>query len=117
MRLRFPKTARLSESSEFARLKRDGTSQAGRYLVLSFLRHGEGSPRLGLITTRRVGGAVIRNRIRRRLREAYRATLPQLQEGVWVVLIARHRAAEATFAQLQEEWLRLARRAGILQTP
>ena len=70
--------------------------------------------RIGLITSRRVGGAVERNRVRRRLREIVRASRGQLKDGVWLALIARQQAASASFEALREEWLTLARRSAIL---
>jgi ribonuclease P protein component len=118
-RLRFPRAARLSNAGEFRRVKDRGRSFGGRFLVLGVLR--EASPeqmtRIGLITSRRVGGAVERNRVRRRLREAIRASRPRLRSGAWLVVIARHLAARATAAELQAEWLRLAERASMLLEP
>ena len=75
---------------------------------------GRGATRVGFITSKRVGGAVVRNTVRRRLREAVRGTRPQLCTGCWLVLVARHTAAKASAAELAQEWLRLARRASIL---
>ena len=115
MRQRFSKAARLTRGSEFARLKKDGTTTAGKFMVFSVLFGSEGGARIGIITSRRVGGAVVRNRIRRRLREIFRAS--KLRAGVWLVVIARRRAATATFAALQAEWALLASRAGILEVP
>ena len=74
----------------------------------------EGPTRTGLITSRRVGGAVVRNRVRRRLREIVRLNRPALINNAWMVVIARHTAAGASFADLQSEWTRLARKAGLL---
>lgn len=75
---------------------------------------GVGSARIGFVTSKRVGGAVVRNTVRRRLREAVRGVRPQLRAGCWLVLVARHTAARASAAELAQEWLRLARRASIL---
>ena len=69
--------------------------------------------RAGFITSRRVGSAVQRNRVRRRLRELVRAARPSLREGMWFVLIARAAAAAAEWSALREEWLALAERAGM----
>lgn len=114
-RLRFPRTARLARSSEFAHVKDKGRSEHGRYMVCSVVQVEAGElTRIGLITSRRVGGAVVRNGVRRRLREVVRADRPQLAPGRWIVLIARARAAEATLAQLRDEWRRLAKRVGLL---
>lgn len=69
------------------------------------------TPRIGIVTSRRVGGAVVRNRVRRRLREIVRAHFPAA--GVWLVLVAKRATADATFEDLRGEWLRLGRRASI----
>ncbi len=114
-RLRFPKSAHLCRAGEFAKLKHDGQSFHGKLMVLSVLASGEEmESRIGLITSRRVGGAVVRNRVRRRLREIVRAARPQLKAGVWLALIARQAAARATFQALHDEWTQLAQRSSIL---
>ena len=114
-RLRFPKAARLATAGEFRRVKEKGRSWPGKFIVLGVLTDAAESPaRIGLITSRRMGGAVVRNRVRRLLRECVRPTRMLLAANCWVVLIARHTAARATLAELSTEWLRLARRASIL---
>jgi len=114
-RLRFPKAARLCRAGDFARLKREGQSFHGKLMVLSVLKSdSETAAQIGLITSRRVGGAVVRVRVRRRLRELVRAVRPQIQAGVWLALIARQAAARASFETLRAEWLLLARRSSIL---
>ena len=115
MSLCFPKAARLTRSSEFARLKRDGVAFHGKYLILSILKDlPEKGVRAGFVTSRRVGGAVTRNATRRRLREIVRHARPQIRSGTWLVCIARPHAARASFQQLQTEWWQLARKSGIL---
>ena len=86
-------------------------------LLSSLPAAAPGSARIGIITSRRVGGAVERNRVRRRLREIVRAEYAHLLPGAWLVIVARHRAVKADFAELREEWRRLARRADILSSP
>ncbi len=114
-RLRFPKSARLCRAGEFTKLKREGHSFHGKLMVLSVLDlRGETEPRIGLITSRRVGGAVVRNRVRRRLREIIRAARPQLPAGVWLALIARQAAAQASFQALRDEWTQLAQRSSLI---
>ena len=122
-RRRFPKAARLTRATEFRRVKDRGRSWGGRFLVLGVLP--DAAPpdaadrwaRVGFITSKRVGGAVTRNRVRRRLREIVRRHRPALRAGVWLVVIARHTAAKAASAELEADWLRLARRASILTAP
>ena len=118
-RLRFPKAARLQYASEFRRVKDRGRAFPGRLLVLGVLNNADfvaadAGSRVGLVTSRRVGGAVTRNTVRRHLREAVRHSRPLLRPGYWIVVVARHSAGRASSVDLAAEWLKLARRAGIL---
>jgi ribonuclease P protein component len=87
-----PKRRRLSRSGEFDRVYRDGTSHATRHLVLySFPRGAEaqGEARLGVSVSRKVGGAVERNRVKRVLREAFWSIGDRLPKQHDFVLVAR----------------------------
>ena len=111
----FPKSRRLTRASEYERVKRDGSARGGKLLTLSVVpAENSGRCRVGFVTSRRLGGAVVRNRVRRRLREIVRQHQHHLREGVWIVLVARKDAATAGYRALEHEWLRLARRASIL---
>lgn len=70
--------------------------------------------RAGFITSRKIGGAVARNRVRRRLRDIVRRHQHEIANGTWLVVIASPNAARSTSAELEAEWLRLAKRASIL---
>lgn len=70
--------------------------------------------RIGLVTSRKVGGAVGRNRVRRRLREIFREVRGEVVGGWRIVVSAKPGAAEASYHELREEWLLLARRLSIL---
>jgi ribonuclease P protein component len=87
-----PKRRRLSRSGEFDRVYRDGSSHATRYLVLySFPRKGEEAQdvRLGVSVSRKVGGAVDRNKVKRTLREAFWALSESLPTEHDFVIVAR----------------------------
>jgi ribonuclease P protein component len=85
-------------------------------LVLGVLKGcGDADGRVGIVTSKRVGGAVIRNLVRRRLREVFRAMRPRLIPGLWLVVVAKSSAAKATFAVLAEECSQLAQRGRILR--
>ena len=87
----------------------------GRLLRVGALDlRSEAASKVGIITSKRVGGAVVRNKVRRRLRELIRAVLPNFRHGLLVVTIAKQPAASASFEELREEWLLLVRRLSIL---
>lgn len=98
------KRGRLSRSAEFDRVFRSGRSHGGRYFVLYTFPRGEApgtqeeplseGPRLGLSVSRKVGGAVDRNLVKRLLREAFVTEGPKLPAGLDVVVVARPDARE-----------------------
>lgn len=89
---------RLSRSRDFEAVYRRGRSVSSRFLVLYWFgrEDAEGEPRVGLAVPRSIGGAVVRNRVKRQLREAWRAQLADVPRGRDYVLIARPGLAEAT---------------------
>jgi ribonuclease P protein component len=93
VRGRAPRRRRLSRSAEFERVYRQGRSKGNRFLVLYAFPREEGSedggPRLGLSVSRRVGGAVERNRVKRVLREAFWEEAERLPAGSDYVVVAR----------------------------
>jgi ribonuclease P protein component len=101
--LKRPKKGRLSRSAEFERVYRQGRSIGNRHLVLYVFPRGEASaapqelsagPRLGLSVSRKVGGAVDRNRVKRLLREAFAIEGQRLAPGSDAVVVARPEARE-----------------------
>jgi ribonuclease P protein component len=91
-----PKRRRLSRSGEFDRVYRDGSSHATRYLVLYRFPRAEEEQdvRLGVSASRKVGGAVDRNRVKRALREAFWSLSERLPEHHDFVLVARPEISE-----------------------
>jgi ribonuclease P protein component len=95
MKSRSQSRGRLSRSAEFERVYRHGRSIANRHLVLyTFPNASSSTPRLGLSVSRKVGGAVQRNRVKRLLREAFAHAEGELAPGQDVVVVARPPAGE-----------------------
>lgn len=116
-KLTFPKNRRLARSAEFEQVKKIGRVYRGQLVLLSVVPAKDTVGfRAGFITSRALGGAVVRNRVRRRLREIVRKHQRELIDGIWMVTIARAPAVRASYEQLEVEWLRLAKRASILAT-
>ena len=116
-KLTFPRNRRLARSTEFDYVKKNGQVYRGQFVLLSIVSAKDTVDfRAGFITSRALGRAVVRNRVRRRLREIVRKHQRELINGIWMVTIARAPAARASYDQLEVEWLRLAKRASILAT-
>ena len=98
--MRLPSNLRMKLACDFARVKSQGSSQAGKFLVLGVLRvEALDEFQFGLITGGKLGNAVVRNRIRRLLREIVRAHRAEIAPGWQLVIIARWRAPKATLAK------------------
>ena len=106
------KERRLTRTRDFAAARRHGRSRADNLLVLITRRNDLADTRFGFTVGRRVGKAVVRNRVKRRLREAARAV--PVQSGWDLILIARRDAADADFHALRHSMTGLLRRAHVL---
>lgn len=85
------------------------------YLVLYARKNHTATNRVGITVSKKLGGAVIRNRVRRRLREVYRLNELRFAPGWDIVVVARSRCIHATFQKLTDAYLSLAEKAGILE--
>lgn len=116
--MRLPPKLRLKASRDFVRVRQEGQSFPGRCLVLSVLRlpvTEVATFQFGIITSRKLGKAVVRVRTRRRLREIIRENQHLLIDGLHLVIIPRWRAPDAAFQNLREDFIHTARKAGILR--
>ena len=100
------KRTRLTDSPDFERVYRQGTAYRGKLFSVHAFPNELGTPRLGLSVSRRVGNAVTRNAVRRRLREVFHSALPEIPGDLDLVVSARPAAAEATVRELSEEFVR-----------
>ena len=104
----------LSRPQEFAAFQGAGSTRSHPLLTVRFLQADHGNTRFGLATGRRLGNAVVRNRVRRRLREALRAMAPSFQPGWDVLIIARPAIVEADHDALVGALHRTLVRGGVL---
>lgn len=109
------KTETIKKNNEFRRLYARGKSRISPYLAI-YVKHKKYGPlRLGITVSTKVGKAVIRNRVRRRIREAYRLNEMSFVDSADIIIVARVRAATATYAQLEKSLLDLAGELGLLK--
>ena len=104
----------LKNNFEFRRLYFKGRSAAGPLLVLYTRPNKREENRLGITVGTKLGGAVTRNRVRRRLREIYRLNEEKFLRGKDLVVVARTRSVDASYRELEREFLRLAGKMGLM---
>ena len=105
----------LKENHEFRRLYQKGASAVGGPMVIYCRKNKLGHNRLGITVSVKLGGAVVRNRARRRLREVYRLNKPCLKQGYDVILVARSRTLTGSWKELNDSFLRICRKVNILE--
>ncbi|HEX9634721.1 MAG TPA: ribonuclease P protein component [Candidatus Limnocylindria bacterium] len=103
----------LRRKADFDALGRRGSVRSTRLLVLRSLRTDRPETRIGLSTPRSLGGAVQRNRVRRRLRELIRERIETVGAGWDLLLIARPEAGAASYAELRDAVRSLLERSGM----
>jgi ribonuclease P protein component len=98
-----PKRYRLVRSEDFARIRREGECFSTRRLVLCYVRNQDAGLRVGFSVSKRVGGAVVRNRVKRRLRAGIRPFCEVIAPGWDLVVIARQQASDAAGPELDTD--------------
>ena len=103
----------LKENYEFRRLYQKGASAVSPVMVLYCRKNRLGHNRLGLVSSTKLGHAVVRNRCRRRLREVYRLHTPELKQGYDIILVARGQTPHLKSTQLSKTLGKLFAKAGL----
>ena len=106
-------TVSLTKNHEFRSLYARGKNTAGVYLAIYTRKNRLGVTRLGVTVSAKLGNAVTRNRVRRRVKEAYRLREECFAKGFDLVIVARGRAAGAEFTALRDELARLGKKLGV----
>jgi ribonuclease P protein component len=115
-RLRLPRGSRVTQNRDFLRIRQQGERLAQGCLVANWNLLPEGaSPKLGVVTSRKIGGAVQRTRARRLLRESFRLHQHEFARPVEIILVARNSIAGKKFADVEKDFLTTLRRAGLLR--
>jgi len=115
---RLGRSSRIEQSGEFARIRQQGQRVVVGCLIANWQRLPDGAkPKLGVVTSKKIGGAVQRNRARRLLRESFRQHQYELAQPVEIILIARNSIAGRALAEVEKDYLTALRRAGLLKQP
>jgi ribonuclease P protein component len=115
-RLRLNRASRLAQSRDFARIRQRGQRLALGCLIANWHPLPDGSkPKLGVVTSKKIGGAVQRSRARRLLRESFRQHQHEFAQPVEIILVARNSIAGKKFADVEKDFLATLRRAGLLK--
>jgi len=107
-------TTSLKKNYEFRRLYNKGKNVASKYLAVYLRRNGKNTNRLGITVSTKLGGAVQRNRIRRRLKEIYRTNENSFYTGYDIVIVARMSSKDAKWSDLKSSALALFAKLGLI---
>lgn len=110
-------TVSLKLNHVFRRLYTKGKSAVAPTMALYCRKNGQGKTRLGFTVGTKLGNAVVRNRVRRRLKEAYRTNEGRFLPGYDLVVVGRVRAVHARYGEIERHLLQTADKLGLLKKP
>lgn len=105
----------VKENGDFRRIYRKGRSAVFGGVVVYCLKNRKGMSRLGVTVSTKLGHAVVRNRVRRRLRELYRLHKQEMLPGYDLIVVARVRAVEMPYAKMEKQYLHCLAQLGLLR--
>ncbi len=104
----------INENREFMFMYRRGKSFAADCIVIYFRKNNKSHIRLGITVTKKVGKAVVRNRVRRRIREAFSELCPGISRSCDIIIVARTKAAESSYSEIRSAMKYLMHKAELL---
>lgn len=110
------KTVSMKYNRDFKRLYAKGKSLCAGYLVMYYKKVNKQENTLGITVTKKLGKAVVRNRIRRLIRESYRLKEADITGGYYIVFVARGKSVGASFDQISRDMSFLLKKSGIINT-
>lgn len=108
----FNRTQGLKKDSDFRKVYKHGKSFANRYLVMYILKNKSENSRIGISVSKKVGKAIMRNKVRRRIKESYRLNIDEnVKNGYDIVFIARVAIKDATYDEIEKSMKHLIRKS------
>ena len=105
---------RLKKRYQFNYVYKSGEHFSGEHMVLYVASSKTKNIKVGLAVTKKVGHAVVRNKVRRRLREIIKTQVPNLKQNNNIIVVARDNITEASFEKLSNEFLKLLKKANLI---
>ena len=106
----------VKENYEFRRIYRKGRSVVSPCLVVYCQKNRRGQSRLGVTVSTKLGHAVVRNRVRRRIREIFRLSQGKMKQGYDIIVVARTRAAHADYWELKRAFEKTCKKLGLWES-
>ncbi|SCI28863.1 MULTISPECIES: ribonuclease P protein component [unclassified Romboutsia] len=108
----FNRTQGLKKDSDFRKVYKHGKSFANRYLVMYILKNKSENSRIGISVSKKVGKAIVRNKVRRRIKESYRLNIDEnVKSGYDIVFIARVAIKDANYDEIEKSMKHLIRKS------
>ena len=106
----------VKENGDFRRIYRKGRSAVSGGVVVYCLKNRKGMSRLGVTVSTKLGHAVVRNRVRRRIREIFRLSQGKMKQGYDIIVVARTRAAHADYWELKRAFEKTCKKLGLWES-
>lgn len=100
----------LKNNREFRKVYDNGKSLSNKFLVIFYIKNGRSFNRVGFSTTKKLGNAIIRNRVKRLIKEAFRLNSKDMKDGYDIIFLARIHSTAANYSDIEKSVLNLLKR-------